>query len=196
MRSITAFTLGVLASAGACFVVVHAPWAHGEDCPPAKGAMGGTTAAAEGAPTAPKKEPAIASAFLKGLVGEWGCDCAVPAEGTHASGKATARLVLDGTALVTETHLDWSTKDKKEPIQSMGVWKVGADGKSLTYWGFSSHDKDVDHLTGELTDTSATVSGITGWGPMRMTLTMKDGALSQQLWIEKQDMGTITYKKQ
>ena len=95
----------------------------------------------------------------------------------------------------TETALEWTVGTTKENILGLAIWKVGADGKTLSYWGFSSHDNTVDMLTGELTDTTATVSGTTRYGPMRLTLTLAAGVLSQHLWVDKQDMGIISYTK-
>jgi len=147
---------------------------------------------------APAKEPTVTSKFLLALVGDWGCDCAYPTGG-HATGGAAAKLILGGTAVQTEHTLDWTTgegKDAKtERIYNMAIWKVAADGKTVSYWGYSSHDTDVDMLSGTLTDTSATVSGTTRWGPMKVVLSLKDGVLSEQRFIDKGDMGVVSYKK-
>lgn len=199
MRSTIAFSLGMLASAGLFFAVAAAPAAlGGGDCAPGAPAGAGAAgpAGSKAEAPAPKREPAISNAFLTGMVGDWSCDCAYPTGG-HAAGGATASLVLDGTAMMTTSTLDWTVAEGKEPekIHSLAIWKVGADGKTLSYWGFSSHDTTVDVLTGTVSDTSATVAGETRWGPMRVNLSMKDGALQSQLWIDKRDMGVISYKK-
>jgi hypothetical protein len=192
MRSTTAFTLGVLVSAGAFVAIGVAPSALGGDekRPAAAPVAGGQSVGA------PKKEAAITHPLLKAMAAEWGCDCAYPTGG-HASGEAEGEMILDGTALAMEGTLEFkSTGSEKSEIEhSLSIWKVGADGKSVTYWGFSSHDDTADMLSGTLSDSSVTVSGTTRWGPMRRTISLKDGVLSSQLWIDKQDMGVVSYKK-
>ncbi len=197
MRSITAFTLGVLSSAGLGAAALWAPAALGGDpCPPAAGAAAAPVVpAAAAAPAVPTKEAALAQPFLTSLVGDWACTCDFPT-GDKAEGGAHARLVMDGTALLTEATLQWKGPDGKvDPLHSLGLWKVAADGKTVSYWGFSSHDSQADMLTGEATADSATVAGMTRWGPMRLTLSQKDGVLSQQLWINAKDMGLVKYTK-
>lgn len=195
MRTITAFTLGVLTSAGLGALVLQAASAFGGD-PCAPGAGGGkVAAAAQPAPAVPTKEKALAQPFLLGLVGSWSCTCAFPT-GDKAEGGSTARLVLDGTALLSETTLEWKgAEGKVEPIHALSLWKVGADGRTVRYWGFSSHDSEVDALTGTATDSTVTVSGQTRWGPMRITLGQNDGVLSQQVWIDSHDMGVLKFTK-
>jgi hypothetical protein len=205
MRSITAFSLGVFVSGLVVVGVLHAPSAESDDCVPgqpagkaAGGAAGGAAAPAGDAKSGgdqPRKEAAIEHAFLTSMVGDWTCDCSYPTGG-HATGTATAKLVLDGTALMTETVMEWQVGEgKSETIHNIGLAKLGTDGKSLTYWVFSSHDNTVDQLTGTFTDDGATVSGMTRWGPMRISLGMTDGNLTQQLWINHKDMGKVTFTK-
>lgn len=196
MRSITAFTLGVLSAAGLGAWALTAPAALGGDpCPPQPAGNVAAPTAPAAAPATPTREPALTQAFLKGLAGDWVCSCNFPT-GDKAEGGATARLVMDGTALLTEVTLQWKGADGKvDPLFGLGLWKVAADGKTVRYWGFSSHDSEADMLTGEATDTSVTVAGQTRWGPMRLTLSAQDGVLTQQLWINKQDMGAIKYTR-
>lgn len=201
MRATTAFTLGVLSATGLGFLgFLSAPAQGGDPCAPgavaqpaapAGGAMPASPAAAE-----PAREKTIDQPFLLGLAGDWTCDCSFPT-GQKAQGGASARLVMDGTALLTEALVDWKDKDgKSDPHHALGVWKVGADGTSLRYWGFSSHDSEVDMLVGTLGASQATVAGTTRWGPMRLTLALsKEGVLTQQLWINMKDMGTVAYTK-
>jgi hypothetical protein len=216
MRSIVAFSFGVLATAGLALAVLAAPQAVGDDCAPgvmpaggrapaqgpgaAPGAQGQGQAQAAGPAQgqetpAPEKEAAITHPLLTAMAGDWSCDCAYPTGG-HAAGDAKGRMILDNTALETEATLNWKTKDgKEETIHNVGIWKVGKDGKSVSFWGFSSHDSTADLLTGELTDDSVSVAGQTRWGPMRLTLTLKDNTLEQHLWIAHRDMGVINFKK-
>jgi hypothetical protein len=196
MRPTVAFPLGMLVTAIVVVAALVAPPAlGGDDCTPPKGgaAMAAPAAGKTANPT-PKHEAEITNAFLKGMVGDWGCDCAYPTGG-HAQGTGSARMVLDGTAVETEAKLDWKVGDKNETFYSLAIWKVGADGKSLMYWGFSSHDNTPDMMTGTVSDDGAMLTGQTRWGPMRMEMKMKDGSVSQHLWIDHQDMGTVTFSK-
>ena len=193
MRAITAFTLGVLTSAGLAAIAIRATTAFGADrCAPGGGGGGG---AAPAAPAAPTKEKALEQPFLMSLVGEWSCTCVFPT-GDKAEGGASGRLVLDGTALLTDATLQGKAADGSAmPVQSLAVWKTDADGHSVRYWGFSSHDAEVDVLSGTASDSMVSVSGQTRWGPMRITLSNKDGVLSQQVWIDGHDMGVVKFAK-
>lgn len=201
MRAISAFTLGVLTSAGLLLAASLAPVALGGDpCPPPAGGApvaGAPTAVPPeaAAPALPQREKAFDQAFLLGLVGEWTCDCNFPT-GDKAVGGASARLVMDGTALLTESVLQWKGADGKvDPLYAVGLWKMAADGKTVRFWGFSSHDSEADELSGTASDSMATVSGQTRWGPMRLTLSVTEGVLSQQIWINKHDMGVVKFAK-
>ena len=131
MRAITAFTLGVLASAGLGALALGAATASGGD--PCAPGGGGGMAAAQDASAAPTHEKALTQPFLLSLVGEWGCTCVFPT-GDKAEGGASGRLVMDGTALLGEVTLDYKGADgKTDPVYALGLWKVGADGKSVRY---------------------------------------------------------------
>lgn len=192
MRTFTAFTLGMLSATGIGLLALRSTSAQGGDpCPPR--AAGNAVPAAAPAAT---REPALRHPFLMSLVGDWACDCSFPT-GQKAQGGASARLVMDGTALLTEATVDWKDKDgNPDPHHALGLWKLSGDGKVLRYWGFSSHDSEVDMLVGTVTDGSASVAGVTRWGPMRLTLSMNaEGGLVQQLWINQKEMGTVGYTR-
>lgn len=137
---------------------------------------------------------AVASAFLKGLVGAWETEMTEGDLGRH-KGRSTWRLGMNDTAAMEDYASSLTTAEGKTvPWSAHVVCREGADGKSVEAWMFDNLNVPPLRFTGALTETGFDVSGDTPDGKMRVTYEKQGADRVVRIWMGEHPLVTEVYR--
>jgi hypothetical protein len=110
----------------------------------------------------PAPQMKITAPFFDGLVGSWTTESKATHEGQEHGGRGRAtfeRGVGDTAVLQSYENVGPGHDGAEMQYFGHGVWKVAADGKTVTLWWFSNLAPDVMKLTGPVTADGVTLTG-------------------------------------
>src|SRR5262245_42928943 len=110
-----------------------------------------------GPPPAPPKVPAIANAFLDGLVGSWNVESTTI--GGPGKGVQRVRRAVGGSALLVESHISVGGRE----LYATGVIRLDDGGKTAKYWRIDTLSmSELTSFKGPLAETSFDVTSEAG----------------------------------
>jgi hypothetical protein len=128
------------------------------------------------------REKPISSPLLKGLVGDW----VTTSKNEHGEGRGRSSFHLGagGTVLVQEYESTSPGPGGKEvEAHGIGIYKVAADGATLTVWWFHDHAPEPVRVTGPLSTGGADLSGESPQGKLRVLIEAKDEAAELRILV-------------
>jgi hypothetical protein len=116
---------------------------------------------------APAPEKPLKHPLTDALVGSW----TTVSSGMMGGGKSKVSYALGigGTALLQTYENTSGEPGKEETFHGHGVYKVSADGKTLSVWWFDSASAEPMKMTGPLTDGGYEIKGTHDGMPMKIT---------------------------
>lgn len=141
----------------------------------------------------PKAEKKIGEhALVKALKGSWSVQSRSPGGELEYTGKATFALACGDTMLLNHYEADLPGIGK---FHGLGALKIGADGKSGSFWWFDSWLPQPNVLAGPLTDSGYEVSGAGPQGPLKITMEKRGEGFEYSVWVNGAEFARQTYTR-
>jgi hypothetical protein len=114
-----------------------------------------------------KPQPRVEHPYVDALLGSW----STTATGqTTATGKTQVRLGIGDTTVLQEYASEGKLPDGSSTRAfGHGMYKVSADGRTITAWWLDNYLAEPIRLTGPLTETGFDVTGDAPGGKLRIT---------------------------